>query len=185
MECIATQLNDAKLIKPTVFEDDRGFFLETWRKKQYDDLLNQGNPLIFVQDNHSRSTADVLRGLHFQHRHPQGKLIRAIAGSIYDVIVDLRTHSSTFGQWEGFYLSAENKQLLWVPPGFAHAYYTMDDHTEIFYKCTGYYHPEDEHTLIWNDSELAIDWPLLKDQPPILSNKDSQGLSFKDSPKYF
>jgi dTDP-4-dehydrorhamnose 3,5-epimerase len=183
MECLETRLNDVKLIQPQIYGDDRGFFLETWRQNQYDELLNQNKKISFVQDNHCRSAPHVLRGLHLQHRYPQGKLVRVIAGQIYDVIVDLRKNSSTYGQWEGFYLSAENRHILWVPPGFAHGYYTMNDPIELLYKCTEYYHPEDEYTLIWNDPQLAIDWPLTN-IVPLLSKKDEQGLTLEAIPIY-
>ncbi len=184
MECLETGLQDAKIITPTVFADDRGFFLESWRSDLYNKLLNNGRQLTFVQDNHSKSTQHVMRGLHYQHEHPQGKLVRVLAGEIYDVIVDLRKDSKTFGKWEGFYLSDVNKKLLWVPPGFAHGFYTLSDDTEVFYKCTAYYHPEDECSIIWNDADLAIDWPLLNDTGPALSEKDSRGVSFAEAEKF-
>lgn len=184
MECLATQLQDAKLIKPKVFADKRGFFLESWQQQQYDKTLNHGNRLTFVQDNHSRSTQGVLRGLHFQHQFPQGKLVRVILGEIYDVIVDLRQQSPSFGKWQGFHLSAENKHLLWVPPGFAHGFYTLSDHAEMLYKCTDYYHPEDDFSILWNDSDLGIEWPLFQNEQPSLSEKDRLGLTFSEAPKF-
>ncbi len=184
MGCIATNLEDAKLIKPKVFADKRGFFLETWRREQFDQLLNSGKPLNFIQDNHSMSVKHVLRGLHMQHQHPQGKLVRAIVGEVYDVIVDLRLKSPTFGQWQGFYLSSEDKSMLWIPPGFAHGFYVLSERAEICYKCSGPYYPNDDYTLMWNDPDLAIDWPLAEETPPSLSDKDSRGMSFKDIPKY-
>lgn len=181
MECIATQLQDVRLIKPKLFTDARGFFLETWRQKAYDEALNQGSPLIFVQDNHSKSKKHILRGLHYQFLFPQGKLIRVIAGEIYDVIVDLRQQSSSFGCWQGFHISADNKLSLWVPPGFAHGFYTLVDDTEVIYKCTEYYHPEDEHYIIWDDPDLGIEWPLLEKSDPGLTNKDRSGVLFKEA----
>lgn len=184
MDCVVSDLQDVKLITPKVFSDSRGFFFECWSQKQYDALLNDHAPLNFVQDNHSCSEKNVLRGLHFQSKFPQGKLVRVLSGEIYDVVVDLRQSSTTFGQWQGFYLSAENKKILWVPPGFAHGFYTLKDNTQVFYKCTEYYHPEDEHSLIWNDPTLAIDWPLLSDQQPDLSKKDGLGLDFHSCPKF-
>lgn len=183
MEFIETTLKDVKLIKPKVFGDDRGFFLESWRQDMFDKELNNGKPLIFKQDNHSASAKNILRGLHLQHPHPQGKLVRVISGKVYDAIVDLRIDSPTFGQWEGFYLSANDKNLLWVPPGFAHGFYTLEDDTEFLYKCTEYYHPETEHSIRWDDVELAIDWPLIADEP-MVSKKDAKGVSFQDSPKF-
>lgn len=184
MECLNTTLQDAKLIIPKVFADPRGFFLESWQQQQYDAALNQGQPLAFVQDNHSRSSKGVLRGLHFQYKHPQGKLVRVIFGEIYDVIVDLRKDSSSFGKWEGFHLSAENKHLLWIPPGFAHGFYTLSDSAEMIYKCTEYYHPEDDFSIIWNDRDIGINWPIERNQAPLISKKDNLGVSFKEAPKF-
>ncbi|RLA09728.1 MAG: dTDP-4-dehydrorhamnose 3,5-epimerase [Gammaproteobacteria bacterium] len=170
---------DALLISPRVHGDDRGFFYESWRQDQYSAL---GIGPDFVQDNHSRSTRGVLRGLHYQLDMPQGKLVRTIVGEIYDVIVDLRRSSSTFRQWVGVVLSADNHTMLWVPPGFAHGFQVVSDVAEIAYKCTTYYAPEDEHTLLWNDSELAIDWRL--GVAPNLSAKDQQGKLLLDAPTY-
>lgn len=184
MECLATELKDAKLIKPKVFGDDRGFFLESWQQKQYDTKLYSGKPLNFVQDNHSRSVKGVLRGMHFQHQFPQGKLVRVIVGEIYDVIIDLRQSSPTYGKWQGFHLSAKNKHLLWVPPGFAHGFYTLSDEAEMLYKCTDYYHPEDDFSILWNDPNLAIDWPIENNLTPTISKKDREGISFANAPKF-
>jgi len=184
MECLATRLHDVKLIKPKIFADTRGFFFESWRQQIYDDLLNKGKPLVFTQDNHSKSSLHVLRGLHYQFEKPQGKLVRVISGKVYDVAVDLRTYSPTYGRWQGFYLSAENKNMLWVPPGFAHGFYALCDNCEVTYKCTGEYLPGDEHTIIWNDIDLAIGWPLLESSVPLLSEKDSQGVAYKDALKF-
>ncbi|CAN5276451.1 dTDP-4-dehydrorhamnose 3,5-epimerase [soil metagenome] len=184
MEYITTQLHDAKLLKPKVFNDERGFFLEVWRQNAFDDLLNNGKPLIFKQDNHNASRQHILRGLHFQYLKPQGKLVRAIAGEIYDVIVDMRQSSPSFGMWQGFYLSASNKHILWVPPGFAHGFYTISETAEVCYKCTDYYNPGDEYSILWNDPDLAIDWPFVHSSPPELSQKDGEGVLFRDALKY-
>jgi dTDP-4-dehydrorhamnose 3,5-epimerase len=178
MRILDTSLPDVKLIEPKVFGDERGFFYETWRA----DWLDQVAPgLTFVQDNHSRSAKGVLRGLHYQLRQTQGKLLRVIAGAVFDVAVDVRKSSPTFGQWVGAELSAENKQMIWVPPGFAHGFVTLTDGTEVLYKCTDYYAPEWERSVIWNDPELAIAWPLGPGQTPSLSAKDAAGVPLKDA----
>ncbi len=173
MQLIDTSLADVKLIEPNVFGDDRGFFYESWNAARFAEL---GLDLTFVQDNHSKSAKGVLRGLHYQIQQPQGKLVRVIAGSVYDVAVDLRRSSPSFGQWEGFTLSAENKQMLWVPPGFGHGFLSLEDDTEFLYRCTGFYAPEHERSLAWNDAALAIDWPLEGIGEPSLSPKDAVGL---------
>jgi dTDP-4-dehydrorhamnose 3,5-epimerase len=170
---------DALLITPQLHGDSRGFFLESWRQDEYAQL---GIGPEFVQDNHSRSTRGVLRGLHYQLNSPQGKLVRVLEGVIYDVIVDLRQSSPTFRQWTGVELSADNRAMLWVPPGFAHGFQVISDVAEIAYKCTTYYAPADEQTLAWDDLELAINWRL--DGVPILSNKDQQGKSLADAPLF-
>jgi dTDP-4-dehydrorhamnose 3,5-epimerase len=178
MRILDTSLPDVKLIEPKVFGDERGFFYETWRA----DWLDQVAPgLTFVQDNHSRSAKGVLRGLHYQLRQTQGKLLRVIAGAVFDVAVDVRKSSPTFGQWVGAELSAENKQMIWVPPGFAHGFVTLTDGTEVLYKCTDYYAPEWERSVIWNDPDLAIAWPLGPGQTPSLSAKDAAGVPLKDA----
>ena len=163
---------DALLITPNLHGDQRGFFFESWRQDQYAPL---GVGPEFVQDNHSRSSRGVLRGLHYQLNAPQGKLVRALVGEIYDVIVDLRRSSPTFKQWAGVTLSADNRHQLWVPPGFAHGFQVISEVAEIAYKCTEYYAPDDEHSLLWNDPDLAIDWRAVGE--PQLSAKDRQGLS--------
>ena len=163
------------IIEPDVYEDDRGFFMETFHNERYRKLL--GINLDFVQDNISRSSKNVLRGMHFQKNYPQGKIVKASRGEILDVIVDLRKDSPTYGTWESFKLSEQNKLQVWIPPGFAHGFLVLSDSADFEYKCTEYYHPEDEHCLIWNDSEVAIDWPI---NDPILSEKDKRGLSLKD-----
>jgi len=162
-------------IEPDVYEDDRGFFMETFHIERYRKLL--GTNLDFVQDNISRSSKSVLRGMHFQRNYPQGKIVKASRGEILDVIVDLRKDSPTYGTWESFKLSEQNKLQVWIPPGFAHGFLVLSDSADFEYKCTEYYHPEDEHCLIWNDPEVAIDWPI---KEPILSAKDRRGLFLKD-----
>jgi len=162
-------------IEPDVYEDDRGFFMETFHRERYRKLL--GINLDFVQDNISRSSKNVLRGMHFQKNYPQGKLVKASRGEILDVIVDLRKDSLTYGTWQSFRLSEQNKLQVWIPPGFAHGFLVMSDSADFEYKCTEYYHQEDELCLMWNDPEVAIDWPI---NNPILSEKDKKGLSLKD-----
>ena len=162
-------------IEPDVYEDDRGFFMETFHIEKYRKLL--GINFDFVQDNISRSSKNVLRGMHFQRNYPQGKIIKVSRGEILDVIVDLRKDSPTYGTWESFKLSEQNKLQVWIPPGFAHGFLVMSDSADFEYKCTEYYHPEDELCLMWNDPEVAIDWTI---NDPILSEKDKKGLSLKD-----
>jgi dTDP-4-dehydrorhamnose 3,5-epimerase len=171
VKLIDTPIADLKLIEPKVFGDDRGFFLESWNKHEFARI---GLDLDFVQDNHSRSQKGVLRGLHFQNPAPQGKLVRVVAGRVWDVAVDLRRSSATFGQWFGTELSAENRRMLWVPQGFAHGFLCLQDDTDFLYKCVGYYEPASEHALLWNDPVIAIDWPL-GDILPQLSGKDAAG----------
>ena len=163
------------IIEPDVYEDDRGFFMETFHDERYRKLL--GINLDFVQDNISRSSKNVLRGMHFQKNYPQGKIVSASRGEILDVVVDLRKGSPTYGTWESFRLSEKNKLQVWIPPGFAHGFLVVSDSADIDYKCTEYYHPEDELCLMWNDPEVAIDWTI---NDPILSEKDKKGLSLKD-----
>lgn len=162
---------DVLLITPTVYHDERGFFMESFNQR----LFNQRVPgtAAFVQDNHSQSNQGVIRGLHYQTSQPQGKLVRVLQGRIYDVVVDLRPSSATFTHWLGYELTAQSQQQLWVPPGFAHGFLTLTTSSNVFYKTTDYYHPASEHCIVWNDPELAIEWPL--QQPPILSEKDQQG----------
>jgi len=176
MQMIETPLADLMIIEPKVFGDERGFFMETFRAE----WLPQHH---FVQDNHSKSVGQTLRGLHYQLTKPQGKLVQATVGEVFDVVVDLRWGSKTFGQWYGVLLNSENKRLLWVPPGFAHGFIVLSDFAEFQYKCTNYYEPEDEHTIAWDDPDLAITWPLEAGKP-ILSAKDSQGRAFKDATYY-
>ena len=168
MNVIKTKLKDCVIIEPKVFGDKRGFFLETYQAARYNQ--EAGIDLAFVQDNHSRSSKAVLRGLHYQKIKPQGKLVRVVKGEVYDVAVDIRKGSQTFGQWESVILSEENKTQFWIPPGFAHGFLVLSDIADFEYKCTDYYDPSDEGSISWNDPDLNIPWPLTD---PILSNKDA------------
>ena len=168
MKVINTKLKDCVIIEPKVFGDDRGFFLEVFQAERYSHLA--GINLPFVQDNYSRSSRGVLRGLHFQKTKPQGKLVRVVRGEVYDVVLDIRKGSLTFGQWEGIILSEENKRQFWVPPGFAHGFLVLSNTADFEYKCTDYYDPTDEGSVLWNDPDLDIPWPVAD---PILSNKDA------------
>jgi dTDP-4-dehydrorhamnose 3,5-epimerase len=172
MEFTRQTIADIILVQPSIFKDERGFFLESYRKSSY---AAAGIAEDFVQDNHSGSIQGVLRGLHYQIQSPQGKLVRVIAGEIFDVAVDLRRNSPTFGRWVGTYLSAEQQNQLWIPLGFAHGFYTVSPWAEILYKTTDYYAPQWERTLLWNDPAIGIQWPLVEGRPPILSPKDSSG----------
>jgi dTDP-4-dehydrorhamnose 3,5-epimerase len=165
------------VLEPKVFGDARGFFFESHNQRVFDELI--GEEIRFVQDNHSRSTAGVLRGLHYQIRQPQGKLVRVVSGEVFDVVVDIRKSSPTFGQWFGEVLSAENKRMLWVPPGFAHGFYTLSAQADMLYKSSDYYAPEFERSILWNDADLAIDWPVGATR--ILSAKDQTGIAFKNA----
>ena len=167
MKVLKSRLNDCLIIEPTVYGDERGFFLETYHVSKY--LDQAGISIPFVQDNHSRSSKSVLRGLHFQKTKPQGKLVRVVSGEVYDVAVDIRNGSSTFGKWEGIILSEENKKQFWIPPGFAHGFVVLSNIADFEYKCTDYYDPSDEGSLLWCDSDLGISWPV---KNPILSDKD-------------
>ncbi len=171
MKRIATGIADLCVIEPTVFSDERGFFLESWNARGFADA---GIDQTFVQDNHSRSARGVLRGLHFQNPNPQGKLVRVTAGRVWDVAVDLRRSSPTFGRWHGVELSAANKRMFWVPPGFAHGFIALEDGTDCLYKCTAFYEPADEHALRWDDPAIGIAWPL-EGVTPTLSAKDLAG----------
>ena len=175
MEIVKTKLLDCLIIKPKLFEDERGFFMETFQANRYLDLVNIRSS--FVQDNHSHSSKNVLRGLHFQKNHPQGKLVRVVKGEVFDVAVDIREDSPTYGQWESIVLSEENKLQFWVPPGFAHRFLVLSETADFLYKCTSFYKPEDEGCIVWNDPDLNIEWPI---NNPILSRKDSEGSFFKD-----
>lgn len=173
MKILSTQLADVRLLLPEKRRDERGFFMETFR---HDWFCEHIADCVFVQDNHSVSKRGVLRGLHFQLTHAQAKLVRVVSGCVLDVVVDLRTDSPTFGQWQSVVLSAENAHQLWIPAGLAHGFYAREDNTHLVYKCSDYYHPESERTLLWCDQTLAIDWQL--DAPPIVSPKDEAGLTW-------
>jgi dTDP-4-dehydrorhamnose 3,5-epimerase len=178
MKTIPTNLPGVLIIQPQVHEDARGFFMETYHQRK---LAELGITADFVQDNHSRSQQGILRGLHYQIQHTQGKLVRVLMGEVYDVAVDLRRSSPTFGQSMSVRLSAENKLMLWVPPGFAHGFYTVSPWAEFLYKVTDYYAPQWERTLLWNDPHLGIDWPLVDGRPPLLSAKDAIGKPLIDA----
>lgn len=175
MQITDTKIEGAKIIQPKVFGDTRGFFLETFEKKRYQEMLDID--LDFVQDNHSRSSRGVLRGLHFQKINPQGKLVRVVRGEVFDVAVDIRPDSPTYGAWEGVILSEENKTQFWLPPGLAHGFVVLSDVADFEYKCTDYYNPANEGCLLWNDPALGIEWPL---ENPLLSEKDKIGKLFKE-----
>ena len=175
MKVIPTEIPDVLIIEPQVYGDDRGFFLESFNQKDFREKT--GVNTTFVQDNHSMSLKNVLRGLHYQIPNPQGKLVRVVSGSVFDVAVDARQSSPTFGQWVGCVLSAENKRIFWVPEGFAHGFLVLSERAEFLYKTTNYYYPKYEKTILWNDADLGIDWPL--EIPPILSPKDQAGQPFK------
>ena len=177
MDFEPTKIPDVVLIKPKVFGDHRGFFMETWHEKLF---AEAGINEPFVQDNHSKSSEGILRGLHYQLKHPQGKLVRVISGEVYDVAVDIRKGSPTFGKWVGEILSEENKFMLWVPAGFAHGFYVLSDSAEFVYKCTDFYAPEHERAIRWDDPGLGIDWHLANGQMPILSEKDAHAPLFED-----
>jgi dTDP-4-dehydrorhamnose 3,5-epimerase len=181
MKIETTPLQDLLLIEPRVFGDERGLFLESWNRRAF---AEAGIDVDFVQDNHSRSRQGILRGLHYQTEQTQGKLVRVIRGSVFDVAVDLRRGSSTFGRWFGAELSEQNKRMLWIPPGFAHGFYVTSDEADFLYKCTDFYHPASEVSLRWDDPTLAIDWPLVDGAAPQLSAKDAAGLSFEAAPKF-
>ena len=177
MQAISTEIADVLLLEPRVFGDARGFFLESYNRLVFRNLL--GKDVEFVQDNHSRSSRHVLRGLHYQVRQAQGKLVRAVVGEIFDVAVDLRRSSKTFGRSVSRVLSAENKRMLWIPPGFAHGFLTLSEHAEVLYKASDYYAPEQERCLIWNDPAVGIEWPLAG--APVLSDKDRLGLPLQQA----
>jgi dTDP-4-dehydrorhamnose 3,5-epimerase len=176
-----TALPEVLVIDPEVYQDQRGFFVEAWHSAKY---RAAGIDRPFVQDNQSRSTRGVLRGLHYQLEQVQGKLIRVAAGEIFDVAVDLRRSSPTFGRWAGGMLSGKNQRQIWVPPGFAHGFYVTSDSADVIYKCTDYYHPQSERTLRWDDADVGIEWPLIEGRPPMVSLKDAGGLSLRDAPTY-
>ncbi len=175
MKVIRSVIPDVLILEPKVYGDERGFFFESYNEKVLAEAA--GITAHFVQDNHSRSEKNVLRGLHYQIKQPQGKLVRVIAGEVFDVAVDIRKNSPTFGQWAGFNLSAQNRRMSWIPPGFAHGFLVLSDYAEFLYKTTDYWVPEHERCIAWNDPDLMIDWPRLT--APTLSAKDSAGFSFK------
>lgn len=175
MQVTDTKIHGVKIIQPKVFGDARGFFLETFEKKRYQEMLDID--LDFVQDNHSRSSYGVLRGLHFQKVNPQGKLVRVVRGEVFDVVVDIRPDSPTFGTWEGVILSEENKTQFWIPPGLAHGFVVLSDTADFEYKCTDYYNPAEEGCLLWNDPAVGIQWPIAN---PLLSEKDKLGKLLKE-----
>lgn len=176
-----TAIKEVFVIKPKVYTDDRGFFMETFRA---DFLESQGLNYNFVQDNHSGSIKNVLRGVHYQIVRPQGKLIRVIKGEVFDVAVDLRRSSPTFAKWVGIILSSENHNMLWIPPGFGHGFYVISDWAEIIYKTTEYYSPDLDRTIVWNDPDLGISWPIQENMNPILSEKDKNGKLLKEADLY-
>jgi len=178
MRFTPTSLPDVILIEPKVFGDARGFFMETYQAQRFAEAGIQAN---FVQDNHSGSRQGTLRGLHYQIQQPQGKLVRAVVGEVFDVAVDLRKSSPHFGKWFGLVLSAENKRMLWVPPGFGHGYYVLSEWAEFVYKTTDFYAPQWERTLRWDDPQVGVDWPLVAGQPPLLSAKDAQGTALTEA----
>lgn len=181
MKFTPTDIPDVIVIDPVVFGDHRGFFMETWQQSLF---AAAAIDIHFVQDNHSSSTKGILRGLHYQVQHPQGKLVRVIAGEVFDVAVDLRKSSPTFGKWAGVTLSAANRKMLWVPSGFAHGFLVLSDSAEFLYKCTDFYKPQYERTICWNDPDLTIAWPLPVGSAPVLSAKDVAGISFQEA-EYF
>jgi dTDP-4-dehydrorhamnose 3,5-epimerase len=181
MEFESTNIADVLLILPQVHGDERGFFMETYQAHRF---MEAGVLYPFVQDNHSGSQRGTLRGLHYQIQHPQGKLLRVVAGEIFDVAVDMRRSSPTFGKWVGTTLSAQNKMQIWVPPGFAHGFYVLSDWAELVYKTTDYYAPQWERTLLWNDEQINVQWPIIEGRPVILSAKDKQGTAFETAEVY-
>lgn len=174
-------VDGALLIQPRVFGDTRGFFMESWNERTFSEA---GLDVTFVQDNHSRSRRGILRGLHYQTECVQGKLVRVTRGAVFDVVVDLRRSSPTFGNWYGAELTAENHRMLWMPPGCAHGFYVLSEEADFLYKTTDYYHPASEISLSWNDPTLAIEWPLVDGAPPELSDKDRAGLAWGDVPTF-
>jgi dTDP-4-dehydrorhamnose 3,5-epimerase len=181
MDIRPTAIPDVLVIEPKVFSDGRGFFMETYQAHAF---ATVGIAEPFVQDNHSRSRQGTLRGLHYQIQHAQGKLVRVVAGAVYDVAVDLRRGSSTFGRWVGVQVSEENRLQVWVPPGFAHGFYVLSEQADVVYKTTDFYSPEWERTLVWNDPEVGIAWPLVGGAPPVLSEKDARGKRLPEADLY-
>ena len=178
----ATRLPEVRIIEPRVFGDARGFFLESWNQRVFDEAIGQS--VHFVQDNHSRSSQGVLRGMHYQLANPQGKLVRVVSGRVFDVAVDMRRDSPRLGQWTSVELSADNHRMLWIPPGFAHGFLVLSESADFLYKATAYYAPQDEHTLAWDDPRVAIDWPIEAGRAPQVSAKDQAGARLADAPLY-
>jgi dTDP-4-dehydrorhamnose 3,5-epimerase len=178
MKIIDTKIPDVKILEPQVFGDARGFFMETWRQETFNQFVAKKT---FVQENHSKSKKGILRGLHYQTENTQGKLVRVISGEVFDVAVDIRKDSPTYGQWVGEYLSAENKKQLWVPEGFAHGFYVTSESAEFIYKCTDYYNPKVEVSIKWDDPTLNIKWPINEGEAPLLSDKDINSIIFSNS----
>jgi dTDP-4-dehydrorhamnose 3,5-epimerase len=178
MEFEPTEIPEVILIRPRVFGDERGFFFESWEERKF---AAAGLHVKFVQDNHSRSARHILRGLHYQIRQSQGKLVRAVTGTVFDVAVDIRRNSPTFGRWVGVTLSAENHHMLWVPPGFAHGFLVLSESADFLYRCTDFYAPAHERAIQWNDPDLAVTWPLPRGSEPILSQKDAAATRFRDA----
>lgn len=181
MKIIPTNIPDVLILEPQVFGDARGFFLETWNSQTFADA---GLDLNFVQDNHSRSGQGILRGMHYQIQNPQGKLVRVTSGKVFDVAVDLRQSSPTFGQWAGAELSADNHRMMWVPPGFAHGFYVMSESADFLYKCTDFYAPAYDRSLRWDDPTVGIEWPLINGAQPTISAKDEAGKSWQEADKF-
>jgi dTDP-4-dehydrorhamnose 3,5-epimerase len=181
MEFIPTEIPEVVLIRPKVFGDPRGYFFESWEERKF---AAGALSLKFVQDNHSHSTRGVLRGLHYQIQQPQGKLVRVVAGSVFDVAVDIRRSSPTFGRWVGFELSDQNHHMLWVPAGFAHGYLVLSESADFLYRCTDFYAPASERAILWNDPDLNVTWPLPAGAEPVISTKDAAARRFRDA-EYF
>ena len=181
MEFEPTAIPEVVLIKPKVFKDDRGHFFESWSQRKFDAA---GLELVFVQDNQNRSERHVLRGLHYQLTKPQGKLVRVVTGAVFDVAVDLRRRSPTFGRWVGAELSADNHHMLWVPPGFGHGFMVLSESVHFLYKCTEFYYPQDERAIRWDDAEIGVKWPLPAGMRPVISARDAAARPFRDAEYY-
>jgi len=177
LKALKTRLPEVLILEPDVYEDERGFFLESYNQEVFNKLL--GKKVKFVQDNHSKSAKGVLRGLHYQRKNPQGKLVRVTSGSIFDVVVDIRKTSSNFGKWIGVKLTHKNKKQIWFPRNFAHGFYVLEENTEVLYKATDFYNPKEERTIRWDDQDISIDWPI--ESPPTLSSKDKGAFGLKEA----